>query len=430
MRTFSFVSLAASIAALTPGAHSQSLSSSASLSPSASLCKIDVFKELWIKDLSVVEDPVRTTYVNGSTDPKQGCWTFGRLMEAMAGNQDPSDFVLDMFDDFTVDKVVNGHLIPARPELFTDIIQPWIDQSEANGIDGLDFSIAPFRLNGIVNRIDLRTNASYGTARSAGEGRIVFSILRDGQTSLGTLILEYELLAANCDDVKRWAERWHALGQLKFGESFNAALQKIVTLFAGPNAAPGRPNGSAIAQVRTNEVLGLFPWQWREWHLANTGFLVQATVAQSVQISLDGSQLLADFINQNEAAILAGNHVVPATFQGQPFLGGSSDGQPTSAFLDAPGINDNDARHLFSLLNCVACHTTETGTGFFHSGPRNAGQETFLSDFLTGGSVTDPVDPSVTRHFHDLRRRHEDFCRVLNSTCADLDVQPVFRRVH
>lgn len=403
---------------------------SSSGSISATPCKVDVFKELWIKDLSVVEDPVRTTYVNGSTDPTQGCWSFGRLMENMAGGQDASDFVLDMFDDFLVDQVVNGHLIPARPELYTDIIQPWIDQSEENGIDGLDFSIAPFRLNGIVNRIDLRSNTTYGTSNHAGEGRIIFSFLRDGEATLGTLILEYELIAPTCQHVKAWAEQWHALGQIKFGEDYNRALQHVVDRFAGANAAPGRPNGSAIAQVRTNEILGLFPWQWREWHLANTGFLVQATVAQTVQTSLNGTQLLADFINQNEVAILNGTHIVPATFQGQPFLGGASDGEPTSAFFDAPGINNNEARHRFSLLNCVACHTIETGTSFFHSGPRSLGQETFLSPFLTGTVVNDPVDQNVQRRFSDLRRRHADLCRLLQASCGVIEVEPVMGRVH
>src|SRR5262245_12408905 len=65
--------------------------------PPAPACTIDVDKELWIRDLSVVEDPLRTTYVANPTNPSQGVWTFGRLMENMAGNNDPSEFVLHMF---------------------------------------------------------------------------------------------------------------------------------------------------------------------------------------------------------------------------------------------------------------------------------------------------------------------------------------------
>ena len=406
---------------------------SAQLQPSPGTCKVDVDRELWIRDLSVVNDPVRTVYVNGSSDPSQGVWSFGRLMENMAGDNDVSEFVLDLFTDFTLDLTVNGHDVPARADLFTDIIQPWIDQSEANGIDGLDFSIAPFRLNGIVNRIDLRTNGTYGTANSAGEGRIVFSFLRDGEATLGTLILEYELLADDCADVLAWAERWHDLGQIPFGEAYNKELEKLVNLFAGAGAAPGRPNDSAISQVRTNEILGLFPWQWREWHLdANTGFLDQATVAQTIQTSLNGTKLLRDYVNENEAAILAGEHVVPLQYQGQPFRGGSSDGgdDGLTAFFAAPGILDNDARHVFSLNHCVACHTTETGTGFFHSSPRSLNSETFLSGFLTGITVQDPVDPNKKRSFNDLKRRVDDLCTLLGSSCTQISNEKPLVRVH
>lgn len=405
----------------------------AQLSGPSAPCKVDVGRELWIKDLSVVNDPVRTIYVNGSKNPSQGVWSFGRLMENMAGDNDPSEFVIDMFEDFTVDLTINGHSIPAREALFDDIIQPWIDQSEANGFDGLDFSIAPFRLNGIVNRIDLRTNDTYGTANSAGEGRIVFSFLSGGEATLGTLIMEYELLADDCDDVLAWANRWHALGQVPFGEDYNKELEKLVNLFAGAGAAPGHPNGSAISQVRTNEILGLFPWQWREWHLdPATGFLDQATVAQTIQTSLNGTKLLRDYVNENEAAILAGEHVVPLQYQGQPFRGGSSDGgvDGLTAFFAAPGILNNDARQIFSLNNCVACHTTETGTGFFHSSPRSLNSETFLSGFLTGITIDDPVDPKQKRTFNDLKRRVEDLCKLLGETCAEISNEKPLVRVH
>jgi hypothetical protein len=394
-------------------------------------CTIDVDRELWIRNLSVVEDPVRTKWVEDPVDPSEGAWSFGRLMQHISGEKDPAAFVLDLFDQFRTTQVVNGFQVPPHPFMLQETIDPWIEASNEQGLE-LDFSIAPFRLNGFVNRLDLRTNTTYGSATSAGEGRIVFSVLRpDGNPSLFTFILEYELLADDCEDVKAWAEAWHALGSIPFGPAYNDALEDLVNKFAGPNVAPEKPNGSALNQCRTNEFFGDDFWQWREFHLsARSGLLEQVTVAQTSDTTLNRTPLLRDLVNQNEAAILDGTFVVPLTFQGQFVRGGASNGEPLSAFFSAKGIANNDARHLFSLNHCVACHTEETGTGFFHSGPRSQGFETFLSGFLTGTSIPDPVDPSVTRSFNDLKRRAGDLCDVLTLPCSTLSAQKPLLRAH
>lgn len=403
---------------------------------SAQDCDVDIDKELWIRDLSVLDDPVRTVYQYGSTNPSQGCWTFGRLMENMAGPHDPSDFVLTLFKEFASVQVVNGFAIDPRPFMLQEVIEPWIAASEANGVKGLDFTIAPFVLTGIVNRMDLRAVPGYGGVGSAGEGRIVFTVLgAGGFATRMTLILEYELLAETCEDVLEWAKLWHELGSLDFGPDYNKLLEKIVDRFAGKNVAPGRPNGSAIRQVRTNELVGEFPWQWREFHLsALTGYLEQGTVAQTPQTILNRSKLIRDYVNANEADILAGTHVVPPIFAGQNFLGGSSDGDDpnlVTGHFRAKGILNNDARHLFSLNTCVACHTEETGTDFFHAfRGGGVGTPTFLSGFLTGTSLPDPVDPSTTRSFNDLKRRWVDFCELLNSDCTKLAEEQKMNRVH
>jgi len=405
-------------------------------SPGPAVCAIDIDKELWIRNLSVVEDPVRTTYVPfDPANPSRGIWTFGRFMEKMAGPNDPSDFVLHLFEQFRTPQVVNGFTIPARTEFYDGVIQPWLD---ASGGKHLDFSIAPFRLNGFVNRIDLRTNATYGGASSAGEGRVVFTIVDPptGNPQLGTLILEYALLAANCDQVKAWGNRWHALGSLKFGPAFNEALEKIVEAFAGKGVAPDRPNGSALNQLRTNELVNVgpspeTPWQWREFHLSGlTTNLEESTVAQTPDISRNHTKALRSFVNTNEAAILADDYVVPLTWLGSPFRGGVSDGEPYEAFYEASGILNNEARHIVSRNTCVGCHTVETGTSFFQSTPRSAGSETFLAGFLTGISgVPDPVS-GVPRSFNDLKRRVDSLCKVLTASCDVLDSEPPFKATH
>jgi len=404
----------------------------------ASACTIDVERELWIRDLSVVEDPVRTTWVEQPAHPSEGAWSFGRLMSHASGLQDPAPFVLHLFEQFRTPQVVNGLLVPPQLVFFQQIVAPWIAASQANG-RLLDFSIAPFRLNGFVNRIDLRSFVTHGAETSAGEGRIVFTVLfPDGRPSLTTLILEYHLLARDAHEVKAWGEAWHELGSIPFGPDYNRALEDLVNRFAGPNVAPGRPNGSALRQLRTNEfsrtrpvVFGSDPWQWREFRLsADSGLLVQTTAEQAVDTSLNRSALLAEYVNEHEAAILDGTFVVPLTYQGQPFRSGASDGEPFTAFLSAPGIHSNEARHLVSLNSCVACHSDETGTLFFHSFPRFLGQRTLLSPFLTGSSVPDPVEPTVVRRFDDLKRRVHDLCSVLCSPASALPRQPRLARVH
>ncbi len=399
----------------------------------ASAHPVDVDKELWIRDLSVLDDPIRTVYVENPPTPSHGAWSFGRLMENMAGTHDVSDFVIHLFQEYETTQTINGWSIPPRPGMLQQVIQPWIDASKANGVNGLDFTIAPFALTGIVNRIDLRGNGSYGTTTSGGEGRIIFSALTGGSATIMTVIFEYELLADSCEDVLGWAEAWHALGAIPFGPAYNAALEDLVDRFAGKNVAPGRPNGSALAQFRSNELAGEFPWQWREFQLTpTTGWLDQVTVAQTPQTVMNQTKALRDYVNQNEAAILNGTHLVPLQFQAAPFRGGSSDGEDNGlrAHFRAEGILNNDARHLFSLSTCVACHTDETGTGFFHAFPRSPGQTTLLSDFLTGTTIADPVDPTKKRSFNDLKRRVADLEKLLKSTCSELASEKPLLRVH
>ncbi len=393
---------------------------------------VDVDKELWIRDLSVLEDPIRTVYVPNPPTPSHGAWTFGRLIENMAGAHNPSKFVEELFQNYAVTQTINGFTIDPRPFMLADVIEPWAEASKQNGVDGFDFTIAPFVLTGIVNRIDLRGNGTYGVPSSGGEGRIIFSALdASGFATRMTVIFEYELIADSCTGVLEWAKRWHALGSLPFGPAYNKELELIVNDFAGKNVAPGRPNGSALRQFRSNELVGEFPWQWRELHLSGvTGLLEQVTVAQTPQTILNGANLIRDYVNANEVAILDGTHVVPLTFMGLPFRGGSSDGDPLTAHFAAAGIFNNDARHIFSLNTCVACHTDETGTNFFQAGPRSPGQPTFLSGFLTGITIVDPVDPNTKRTFNDLKRRAVDLEKLLESKCSDLASEKPLLRVH
>jgi hypothetical protein len=358
----------------------------------------DPRRELLITDLSVVEDPVRTT--------GDGAWSFKHLMESMAPTpaQAP-DMVQRMLSTWLTNQTVNGQIVPARRGMSSLVLTPWL-----NGGTTLDLSLAPMRLLAIVNRIDLR-NLSQGTA---GEGRFVFGVVRpEGDRMEFTLIVEYRLPASTQADVLSWARLWHELGSLKLGTSaFNAKLETLTRRFTDRNAAPGRVNGSALSQLRTNEiVLSGQLWELREFALTASG-LVPAPVQLTPDNRFNGQTILADFINQNQAAILAEQHVVPAAFQGQNFQAGASINLLQA--WSAPGIASNEARHKFSLNTCNGCHgRPETDTTFLQITPRNVGEEAALSGFLTGVDVVDPVDGTTVRHFADLERRASDLEALL-----------------
>ena len=233
-------------------------------------CTIKPRRELAIRDVSVVDDPVRTG--------PGGAWSFGRLMENMAPTPaDAPAMVEGMLSSFLSQQTVNSFTLPARPG-----VQRVLDS--LRGPNGqLDLSRSAFRLLAIVNRIDLHDSDGV-SATTAGEGRFVFGFAPFGQTLQATLIIEYSIPAGSPADVLDLANAWHALRALTFGSpEYNAALQAVTERFTARNAAPGRPNGSALGQIRTNDFFTFsFAWEFREFHLdATSGLLVPAPVAQT-----------------------------------------------------------------------------------------------------------------------------------------------------
>lgn len=370
--------------------------------------------ELMIRNLLVVEDPIRTNWSGSLTNPSDGAWTFGRLMTAMAGQNDPEVFVRNWLAHWDSVQTVNGLPVASRP-MNALVTQPWLT---ASGGTRLDLRRAPFRLLAIVNRMDLRDL----TRGSAGEGRFVFGVLGAGGNQLQfTVILEFNLPATTQADVDRWAADWHALGTLPIGSAaYNQALETITSRFAGASVSPTRPNGSAINQVRSNEIALSAPWELREFQLNAAGQLIQVPVAQTTDLPLNNSPALAQFINANTAALLTDTHVVPATFNGAPFLAGSALTNFGHTWR-APGITNNEARFHFSVNTCNGCHAGETNTPFLHVFPRNVGQVAALSGFLTGTTVPDPVT-GQPRTFNDLFVRSESLlavlCRVPSTTAS------------
>lgn len=408
-----------------------------------STCPVDKRKELMITDLSVVEDCWRTTWGPCAAPPTvlpatRGAWTFKALIESVAGTNNAGvldTFVRNWLASWQFVQTVNGDVVPARPFIDNFVIQPW---EVASGSKVLNMRLAPFRVLAIVNRIDLRNApAGYGQPGTAGEGRFVFGVIDLNNPASApefTVIFEYGLDSEGCENTISWGLDWHALGGLKFGDRYNAALQTITDRFATIGASPRRPNGSAINQVRTDDFTLAFPWELREFRLDPRSAavpvpLTQETVGQTPDFDHDQTPLLANYVNTDTPAILAGTHTVPLTWLGSPFLGGAS---PHNLDLgwDGPipctSITDLNARFLFSLATCSGCHGSDTATRFYHIFPRPPGVESTLSAFLTGsGPVTDVC--GVTNTFDDLERRAQDLCDLITNGCTtDRALSPAF----
>ncbi|HVT06684.1 MAG TPA: LamG domain-containing protein [Polyangia bacterium] len=369
-------------------------------------CFVSKRKELMITSTSVVDDPVRTT--------GDGAWSFGHVLRQLAPSAEQAPaFALALFQHWLTDQTVNGFRVAARPSMQQQILDVWPKTASGD----LDLDQPPFVLQAIVNRFDLRDPAS----GSAGEGRLVYALMPKG-FFFGedfTVIIEYNLPAANPQAVTDWANRWHALGSVP-ADQYNAALEAITRSFTDrdPAATMTKVNGSNVLQLRTNDLQlsNNGRWELREFQLSpTTGFFDEVTVKETPDLGFNGTQPFADFVNQNEQAIIAvvpgaPSSTVPDVFENQSFLAGS-------VFNDliewnGPGIRNPEARFHASLNTCNGCHGPETNTTFLMINPRSVGSEAGLSPFLTGTLAFDQFT-GQQRQLNDLGRRQADLTGVV-----------------
>jgi hypothetical protein len=406
---------------------------------------LDPEKTLLIRHTSVVNssrtsDPCLTNDPNHATRK----WTFGYLMTQIANTpqtgRTPHDVAMSLLTQWERTRAVNGETVPARPDIRARIIDKWLRASGNTG--KLAMHKAPFRLLAIVNRVDLRQNLFFGEGL-AGEMRFVWGVLdlenraADGtcqEDPSFTFIMEYAVDRPDATAVKAWGQKWVDLAALSLTtEAFRTSLQSLTesVVKAGAGAPAGRANGSALIRIRTNEISIGSPWELREFALVkapdpNAGRFVPVSVKQTPAVAANGTPQLAQFVNDNEAAILADRYNVPLSFQGSPFRGGHS--LNNIDFWTADGIRSPRARHLLSLNTCNGCHGAETATSFLHVFPRPRSVEASLSGFLTGLNVADPVDGAATRHMNDLFRRRVDLHRLTSSpTLSQLQFEPLSR---
>lgn len=415
----------------------------------------DPGKTLMITDPRVVADPTRTYDPcdldwSGNDRNPDAAWSFKSLMSQMAKGQGIStqEFVHYWLLSWMEDQEVNWHTIPKRTGV-KDYFPGW----DAENPSTLNVDRLPFRLLAIVNRLDLTKMDAQGF-RSPGETRFVFGLLDvnrcepANRAERGTVIFEYGDTIDTCEGIEARAQSWLHLDRLELGsQRYLEALEYITSEVTEAFAAPSKPNGSALNQLRTNDFgfdpgidpappSGSPPNSNMRWELREFRMFGEASVLINDPIHLTpdeefqhGSNLLAQYIHENANEVLCEAHSIPRSYANESFLGGAIAYDPGS-FWDAPldtwqlphrfpedcppsqGLRDSslspdekmvsEIRHKFSLNTCNGCHAGETSISFVHVDPSTRK----LSSFLTGGKSDDPVHgPRVQREFNDLARR-------------------------
>ena len=385
---------------------------------------VDPARSLIIRDASVVTDPTRTINPCTNVGNANGAWTFNKLMTEMANQPvsglSPSAFTLRWLQNWSAPQSINGWTVPSRTSINTRIINPWPKLPSGE----LDMTKSPFKLVAIVNRLDLgKGNSPYSSA-GAGELRFVFAAAdRTSGCTIPTLnpflvIFEFGVPKTGCPTVKTWAQGWAGLSTTVLGSGFNSALEALTSQVVLRNAAPTKPNGSAINQVRTNDFLLGGNWELREFRIFSSGsaigHLVETTTVLTPGNPLNNTTTLASFINTNATAIVNGTYTVPLTWPttSAPFLGANPQAPSPSFIWNAPGVTTNP-RHKFSLNTCNGCHAGEVNTNFTHIGA--AGN---LSPFLSGPlTKIDPVDGITSRTFNEILMRQQHLDSTANQSC-------------
>jgi hypothetical protein len=277
-----------------------------------------------------------------------------------------------------------------------------------DGQGRLDLERAPFRLNAVVFRLDVATQAG-----APGEARLVFAgvePLHQAPVEF-SLIFEFALPAVTglgiAADRQWWARQLIALGEIPLGETHRQALADLLKLAMKP-----RSDGSpSIAQVRSNDFFLRFSWELREFKPSGSGALVQAPVAQTPDLSFDDARAgeLVTWVQANRDALASGKYQLPRRFlaAAAPVV------HETFRWLRGKMADNDAARTQMSLGTCNGCHAGETGTRFTHVGPRYRGSESRKSGWLDAQLV--------------LRAR-----ALQKTACSALEAvaTPTFRWVH
>ncbi len=306
---------------------------------------IDAKKELLVVNQTVLLDP------RAAAD--SGSWSFGARLAALAGDRAAAGA---MFQGW-----LGTWSAPRDPK-------PLADSWYARGT-------LPFKLIGIVNRLDLGTRCG----ASQGELRFVYAAVDAKNASLPFTVIVEVPYPGGTD----FTARWHALGKLPFGDAYNEALESIT------NEATKNTSG---VRIRTDES-ALSPdssWELRQFAVQG-GALVPVLLDQTPRFDLAKSESLDAWADDNAASILDGTFALPTGFRAETAP------LPFSWFRWESTRMRPDVRQALSLATCSGCHGGERGADtmrFQHLAPPDLayygsmGGETQVSSFLERELVT------------------------------------------
>lgn len=395
---------------------------------------IDAQKSLMITDLSVVADPSRTFDAcdldgDGEQGNVDGVWSFKTVMANLAGTEDLQIFVHNWLRTWLETQEVNSFEIPdARGAALRNFFIGW------DGVNpqSLDINSLPFRLLAVVNRGDLARRSNLSSDIFGAETRLVFGLVNPGCFGESfSVIFEYGNLQSQCQATVDHQNDWRALSGLPFGSGYNQALEQLLAPVLSAGASQTAPRGSALKQLRTNEIATVFAgapapalWEFRQFALTTQG-LTPATIELTPDRSFNESNVLAQFVSDNSSLLELEQHIMPEIIdneftppEGIPFLAASIE-YDSSDFWSAPVdlSIDSKAMHKLSLNTCNGCHARETGTFFVHLDPATSpGLSASLSGYLTGIELPDPRTQEP-REFGELARRGEFINQASVNSC-------------
>ncbi len=464
---------------------------------------IDKARSLFITDATVVEDGARTYNVVSATGNSTGLYTFGNMFKEMANDSVTSvsakQLLKSWVQNWIVDVNVGGQTVTKRLDAIKYMIEPWLHAAGiAGAIDPSNWSNkwdsanetlllknAPFKLTAIVNRIDLRGNSGFSTVmKNTGETRFIFTLItpyalgglnpvageppaqdNDAFTNFDfhdwrgmNVIFEYGNLPSNICDTRSLAQQWLGLSTMSLGSTtYKDALENITNGIIHHNAVPGKPNGSAINRIRTNErIFYRIPgsdwkpadWEFRQFELdATTHLFKQVNLTNTPVLTVNDAYLYHGSNRGNltsdpdvnttgvttdphtfidwafstpyvKASILRGNFIIPNMYGTSHFLAASAPveaewahyfdfawSESTTHYNDSicmDGIitdwpaSYEQMRHQISINTCQGCHSGETKTLFTQVVPLSYG----ASNKYWATPVDSLVDSGIDSRFN------------------------------
>jgi hypothetical protein len=296
--------------------------------------------------LEVVDDQLLAAHSNNARGQP---WSFAAQVELLRGSVDASTFLGAWVAGWTKMQTVGQLALPAREKTNAALICPWLHRTAANACNDdcstcaaqvFDPAQAPFRLIAIANREDLGLTQPW---TPLGELRLVYGLVDgagdDASAAAESFTVAFEYgVPASSGPLQAYAKQWLALDAQS--SSYDDDLMATVASVAG--------SAANIAQVRVNELVLDWTWQFREFHLTNNALSLVVT-RNNPRTDLDDSAALDSYLESVRPDILAGKMDLPSTYLGP---GG---GVVQWVLPEA----DSVLRKSFAQQTCSGCHGSD-----------------------------------------------------------------------